>query len=120
MINNNRIVPITATDLISMYGLILVVGAATAPEKLDADTVLGDFSEDTTAKTVIASQPLRSLNFGASVAASTVYFVPSSDFKGFTKTGATLTVTGEVEAGSASLYSATLSTNALTIAKVGF
>ena len=42
MINNDRIVPITATDLISMYGLILVVGAATAPEKLDADTVLGN------------------------------------------------------------------------------
>jgi hypothetical protein len=48
-----------------------------------------------------------------------VYFVPDYDFAGFTKTGATLTVTGTVDTQSVQLYKATLSTNALTIAKVG-
>lgn len=36
MINNDRIVPITALDLISMYGLILKLAASTAPDALDA------------------------------------------------------------------------------------
>ena len=120
MINSERIVPITETDLISMYGVILKLAAATAPDKLDPTDVIGNFAEDTNSETVLCSQPLKSLNFGSSVTAATVYFVPATSYTGFTKTGATLTVTGDVDADGATLYSATLSTNALTIAKVGF
>lgn len=120
MINSERIVPITETDLITMYGLVLKVGLGdSAPEKLDATNVAGDFAEATNSKTVLATQPLKSLVFGSSVTASTVYFVPATNYEGFTKTGATLTVSGDVDADGVTLYSATLSTNALTIAKVG-
>lgn len=122
MINDARIVPITSLDLISMYGIILAAAAAaasgTAPEKLAAIEI-GEFAVTTNSKTYIASEPVKKLNFG-SVTAETIYFVPAYDFEGFTKTGATLTVTGDVDADARTLYKAVLSTNALTITKVGF
>lgn len=122
MINNDRIVPITATDLITNYGVILAAAAAaasgTAPEKLTA-TNPGEFSVTTASKTYLANEPVKSLNFGSSITANTTYFVPSIDYKGFSKDSATLTVTGTVDADGSTLYKATLSTNALTIAKVG-
>lgn len=122
MINNNRIVPITSVDLISMYGCVLAAAAAaaasTAPEKLEA-TNPAEFSVTTNGKTYLANEPVKSLNFG-NVTAGAIYFVPAYDYKGFTKTGATLTVTGDVDPDSRTLYKAVLSTNALTITKVGF
>ena len=121
MINTDRIVPITAVDLISMYGLVLAVGLDSAPTKLDATDTAGDFSQTTNSATVIASEPVKTFNFGSSVTAATVYFVPAYDYAGFTKTGATLTPAGvDVVADGRTLYSATLSTNTLTFAKVGF
>lgn len=123
MINDARIVPIQSIDLISMYGFSLAVAAAaasgTAPEKLAAADI-ATFEVDTNSKTYIAAEPVKSLNFGSSITASTIYFVPAYDYTGFTKDSATLTVTGEVVADGRTMYSATLSTNALTIAKVGF
>lgn len=124
MINTDRIVPIQAIDLISMYGLILTASAAaasgTAPTALAATDTAGDFEQDTNSASVICSEPVKSLNFGSSVTAATVYFVPAYDYSGFAKTSATLTTSGDVEADGRTLYKATLSTNALTIAKVGF
>lgn len=123
MINDARIVPVTAIDLISMYGFVLAAAAAaasgTAPEKLAA-TDVAEFTVSTNSKTYIAAEPVKKLNFGSSITAGTIYFVPAFDFVGFTKDGATLTVSGDVVADGRTLYSATLSTNALTIAKVGF
>lgn len=123
MINNERIVPITSIDLISMYGFALVAAAAaasgTAPEKLEA-TDIAEFDVTTANKTYIAAEPVKKLTFGASITAGTVYFVPALDYEGFVKTGATLTVSGDVAADGRALYKAVLSTNTLTITKVGF
>ena len=119
MINNDRIVPITKTDLLTAYGTMLKI-ANVSVTALNAVDTAGDFEQTTNSATVICSEPVKVLNFGSSVTAATVYFVPAYDYKGFTKTSATLTVTGDVVADGATLYSATLSTNALTIAKVGF
>ena len=123
MIHDARIVPITTVDLISMYGFVLAAAAAaasgTAPEKLAA-TDVATFEVDTNSKTYIAAEPAKAVNFGSSVTACTLYFVPAYDYAGFTKDSATLTVTGDVEADGRTLYAATLSTNALTITKVGF
>lgn len=121
MINNDRIVPITAVDLLTMYGLILKLATNTAPTALDATDTAGDFSQTTNSATVICSEPVKSFNFGSSVTAGTVYFVPGYDYTGFTKTGATLTIAGAtVEADGRTLYSATLSSGTLTFAKLGF
>lgn len=123
MINTNRIVPITATDLITNYGVILAAATAaasgTAPTKLSAGNAAGTFAQSTNSASVLCDEPVKTLTFGSSVTAATVYFVPAYDYKGFDKTGATLTVTGTVDADGSTLYKATLSTNALTIAKIG-
>ena len=76
------------------------------------------FRSTTNSATVICSEPVKSFNFGSSVTGATVYFIPSADYEGFTKTSATLTVTGDVVADGVTLYSASLSTNALTITKI--
>ena len=124
MINNNRIVPIEKVDLISMYGLILLQDSDNSSlEKLAASTVDGDFAVSTASKVYLADQPLKSLVFGASITANTTYFVADYAYEGFSKTGATLTVTKPDEgimADGHTLYKAVLSTNALTITKVGF
>lgn len=119
MINQDRIVPITKTDLLTAYGTMLKIASVSVSALNAADTA-GDFEQTTNSATVICSEPVKALNFGSSVTAATVYFVPAYDYKGFTKTSATLTVSGDVTADGSTLYSATLSTNTLTIAKVGF
>ena len=121
MINTDRIVPIPKIDSILMYGLILKLAANTVPTKIDLATIDGVVSQTTNSATVLCSVPLKSLNFGSDVTAATVYFVPAYDYKGFTKTSATITTAGaDVAADGVTLYSATLSTNTLTFAKVGF
>lgn len=123
MINDKRIVPSAEIDLITSYGTMLAIAAAaasgTAPEKLSA-TNPAEFAVSTNSKTYLADEPVKKLTFGSSITASTIYFVPALDYAGFEKDSATLTVTGEVVADGKTLYSATLSTNALTLAKVGF
>ena len=117
MINTNRIVPIEKVDYLTLVSQVLDIASVSATKLAGAN---GVFAQDTNSATVICSEPVKTLNFGSSVTAATVYFIPAYDYKGFTKTSATLTVTGDVDADGATLYSATLSTNALTIAKVGF
>lgn len=119
MINSDRIVPITKTDLLTSYGTTLKLTGVSVSALNAADTA-GDFEQTTNSATVICSEPVKALNFGSSVTAATVYFVPAYDYKGFTKTSATLTVSGDVTADGCTLYKAALSTNALTITKEGF
>ena len=125
MINTDRIVPITAVDLISMYGLILAAAAAaasgTAPTALAATDTAGDFTQSTNSATVLASEPVKSFNFASGVTAGTVYFVPAYDYTGFQINGTATTTTGDtVNADGRTLYKATLSGGAITVAKVGF
>ena len=118
MINQNRVVPVQKVDLLTLYGNILKI-ANVSVSALES-TGIGVFAQSTNSSTVICNEPVKEFTFGSSVTAATVYFIPDADYQGFTKTGATLTVTGNVDADGVTLYTATLSTNALTIAKVGF
>lgn len=121
MINTDRIVPITVVDLLTIYGLVLAVGLDSAPTKLDATNTAGDFSQTTNSATVICSEPVKSFNFGSGVTAGTVYFVAGYDYTGFSLNGtATTTAGATVTADGRTLYSATLSSGTVTIAKVGF
>lgn len=121
MINNDRIVPITKIDLLTLYGLILKLAASTAPTALDATDTVGDFEQDTNSATVLCSEPVKSFNFGEDVTAGTVYFVPAYDYAGFSIDGtATETEGATVTADGRTLYSATLADGAVTIAQVGF
>lgn len=123
MINNNRIVPVTKIDLITLYGVILFQNSDNSSmTKLAASDVEGDYAISSTG-VKLCDQPLKTAVFGSSITSGTIYFVPAFDYAGFTKTGATLTVTnptGGVIADGHTLYKAVLSTNALTITQVGF
>lgn len=123
MINTNRIVPVTKIDLITLYGVILFQNSDNSSmTKLAASDVEGDYAISSTG-VKLCDQPLKTAVFGSSITSGTIYFVPAFDYAGFTKTGATLTVTnptGGVVADGHTLYKAVLSTNALTITQVGF
>lgn len=118
MINTDRIVPVTATDLITLYGLILKVGSVNVTA-LEATDATGDFSV-TESGTLLANEPVSALNFASGVSTATVYFVPAYDYSGFKINGAAVTPTGAVEADGRTLYRASLASGAVTIAKVGF
>lgn len=124
MINTDRIVPIQAVDLISMYGLILKVAGTTLTVANATDTD-GNFEleEAPESGSVICSEPVSTFDFDSDVSAATVYFVPAYDYAGFTIGGAAATIADnnvEVEADGRTLYLATLSSSTVTITQVGF
>jgi hypothetical protein len=118
MINTERIVPVTAIDLLSLYGLILAqnVSGLTA---LDA-TNPGVFEVESASNALIADEPIESLDFASGVSTATVYFVPAYNYVGFTQNGAAITNTGDVDPDGRSLYKAELASGSVTITKVGF
>lgn len=125
MINTNRIVPVSATDLISLYGLILLQDSnnsgLTALNALDAE---GDFQITSGSAALLASEPAKSVDIDAtasSVSSATLFFVPSYDYEGFSIDGVKVATAGAtVSADGRTLYKATLATGTVTIAKVGF
>ena len=120
MINKDRVVAVTATDLLSLYALILKVSGITL-EVIDAANPEGEFSVlANPASDAIASEPVKSIDFAGTTDAAVVYFVPTYDYEGFKIAGAAVAATGdEVIADHANLYKATLATGAVTIEKVG-
>lgn len=124
MINKDRIVPVQATDLLSLYGLILKMDSNNATlAKLDALDVDGNFKVTSGSAPLLCSQPAETIDIDAtasSVSACTVYFVPAYDYKGFTIDGSAVTPTGSVDADGVTLYKAALSSGTITITKIGF
>lgn len=125
MINTNRIVPVSALDLISLYGLILKQDTTnnSSLAKLDASDDKGDFDVKSASTPLLASEPVATLDIDAtasSISSATIYFVPAYDFKGFTIDGAAATSTGTVDADGRTLYKAVLATGAITFTKCGF
>ena len=126
MINSNRIVPVTKTDLISLYSVILVQASGNSSlAKLVSDDIEGNYQIKTNSAVVIADQPVVSCDIDAtasSVSACTLYFMADSAFKGFTIDG----VAEELADGSVdvvadgTLYKAVLSSGDITVTKVGF
>lgn len=125
MINSDRIVPVSAIDLITLYGLILKQDTTnnSTLAALNALNVEGDFKVTSGSAPLLASQPAKSIDIDAtasSVTSATIYFVPAYDYKGFTIDGVAITPTGTVDADGRTLYKAVLATGAVTITKAGF
>lgn len=125
MINANRIVPIQAVDLISMYGLILVQASANSGlVALTGATVEGDFEVGASAGSkLIANEPVKTLDFASGYTAGTVFFVPAYDYVGFSINGVAeepADGSDDVVADGKTLYKAVLSSGDITITKVGF
>lgn len=124
MINKDRIIPVQATDLLSLYSVVLKMDSNNATlAKLDALDVNGNFKVTSGSAPLICSQPVETIDIDAtasSVSAATIYFVPAYDYVGFSIDGTAVEVTGDIEADGASLYVATLSGGSFSVAKIGF
>jgi len=120
MINTDRIVPVTAIDLISLYGLI-IKAAGTTLTAVNAKTSDGKFQIDSASNALIASEPVQHVNIASAVTSATIYFVPGYDYAGFSLNNVEVETAGaDVVADGKTLYTATLATGTVTIAKVGF
>ena len=120
MINLDRIVPVTQVDLLTLYGNIMKLAgtSVTAAEAVKAGVFELTGSGDIGNK--IANEPVKSCDFKSGVTAGVLYFIPAYDFEGFKVAGSAVTPSGTMAADGRTLYTATLATNAVTIAKVGF
>lgn len=121
MINTNRIVPVQATDLISLYGLILLQDITnnadlTAVQATDP----GVFEITSASDPLIAAEPVETCDFSEDVTAATLYFVPAYNYAGFTLAGVATTPTGDVNPDGRTLYKAVLASGSITITQVGF
>lgn len=119
MINTDRIVPVMATDLLTLLSEVFAI-ASVSVTPLQAKAI-AEFEVTTSESGAqLCAEPLKKLNFASGVTSATVYFIPALDYEGFTVNGAAATMAGaEVVADGSSLYSATLATGTVTIAKVG-
>lgn len=120
MINENRIVPVTATDLITLYGTIMKL-AGTTVTAVNATTDDGRFASAVSGN-MLASEPVKGFNI-TSGSSCVIYFVPAYDYDGFAIDGTAVTPaegSAEVVPDGRTLYTATLSSGAITIAKAGF
>ena len=119
MINDKRIVPVTKVDLLTLYGNIMKLAGTTVAAVQASQP--GRFVVSSGSGNVIAAEPIKSFDFASGVSAMVVYFVPAFDYDGFKVQGTKVTTAGaDVDADGATLYTATLSSGAVTIAKVGF
>lgn len=123
MINTDRIVPVQATDLITLYGVILAQNSNNASLTKLASEGLGEFQIKSGSAPLLANEPAKVIDIDAtasSVSACTVYFVPAYDYEGFTVDGSAVTTAGvDVVADGCTLYKAALSSSTITISKVG-
>ena len=120
MINADRIVPVTQVDLLTLYGNIMKLAGTTVAA---ADAVAPGEFELTGSGNIgnkLADEPVKSCDFKSGVTAAVLYFIPAYDFEGFKVAGSAVTPSGEMKADGRTLYTATLASSAVTIAKVGF
>lgn len=121
MINTNRIVSVKQTDLLTLYGTMLMIGGLTISSVLANG--IGEFDLTSGSGNLIASEPVKTFNFGESVSSATLYFVADYNYQGFTVNGAAATIADNgvvVEKDSCTLYKAVLSGGSITITKAGF
>lgn len=117
MINNDRVVPVQATNLIDLYATILKAASVTVSKEAAVNP--GQFNIDSYTNALLCNEPVSFADIDDSITSATIYFVPAYDFAGFTVGGADVTTSGTVAADGCSLYTATLATGAITYAKVG-
>ena len=122
MINNDRIVPIQKTDLLSLIGTVLAIANVSYGVIASTD-IEGDFevTGSGAAGNKLANQPVKSLDFKSGVTSGTVYFVAAYDYEGFKVAGAAATIadgSDTVVKDGATLYKAVLGSGEVTITAV--
>ena len=114
MINTNKVVPVEKIDLLTLYGNVLNIAGKSITAVAETGVTSGSGN-------MLAKAPVTSFDFGASVTAAVLYFIPAYDYVGFSIAGTAV----EPESGSAvvdtkgvDLYTATLADGKVTIASV--
>ncbi len=119
MINTNRIVQVSAIDLLTLYGNILTIAGTTVTAVQATDPATFELTEGS--GNLLAAEPVETFDFGEGVTSATVYFIPAYNYSGFSIAGTATTTSGAtVNPDGRTLYTATLADGAVTIAKVGF
>lgn len=120
MINNERIVPVTRTDLLSLYATVLKQNADNAAlEVLKSGDVIGNFKIEDGTNPLIADQPVVTCDIASGVDA-TIYFIADPHYIGFSVDGAVVETTGDtVEAKNATLFKAVVTGGAVAITNMG-
>ena len=121
MINTDRIVPVMATDLLTLYSRIFTIAGTTVTTLTATVGATGEFEiTENPANAVLCDEPLTTLDFASGVTAATVYFAPAYDYSGFTVGGTAVTTAGaEVETDPGAFYSAVLANGTVTITQIG-
>ena len=114
MINNNKVVPVEKTDLLTLYGNVLNIAGKDITAVDEAGVTSGSGN-------MLAKAPVTSFDFGVSVTAAVLYFIPAYDYVGFSIAGtAVVPESGSavVDTKGVDLYTATLADGKVTIASV--
>lgn len=109
--NENRIVPVTYTDLLALYKSMLNI-AGTSTTNLDAVGVGSFVIESNPSGKVFATEPISKLSVDESVTAYDIYFVAAFDFENPFGDEA------EIEADGKTLYEAVLADGSVTVSKI--
>ena len=120
MLNNDRIVPIQSMDFLSMIGTILAINGTSYTVVASTD-VQGTFEITGTGNVgnVLANQPVQTMDFASGVTAGVVYFVPDYNFSGISINDTAVDLSAvTIDADGISLYTATLASGAVTVAKI--
>lgn len=122
MINNERIVPVKRTDLLTLYGTVMSLNG-TSYGVLESTDIEGDFivTGSGAAGNKLCNQPAKSIDFAAGVTSGTVYFIPDFAYTGFKVAGVAVDPadgSDDVNADGADLYKAVLSSGDVTITAV--
>lgn len=117
----DRIVSVTTTDLLTLYGVIMKLANKTVTAvNAKEDSSNGQFEITSGSGNVFATEPVKNFTIGSSVTSVNVYFVPAYNYSGFVLGTTPVTTTGdEVVADGRTLYLAALSSGTITITKQG-
>lgn len=119
MINEDRIVSVLKTDLLTLYGNILVLSGKSV-NAIEAGEI-GQFSLADPTGTYIASEPVDTINLTGTLGESEIYFIPDYSYRGIKDNGTPVDTDTEVSADGETLYKiAITSGGVVSVAKAGF
>lgn len=119
MINANKIVPVTKSDLLSILANACLLCGKTVTALTASKPGVFAISSNPSTDVALCNEPVVSFDFASGSSAATVYFVADYAYEGFKVAGAAVTPTegsATVDPNSATLYKATLASGDVTIA----
>ena len=117
MINANKIVPVTKSDLLSILANACLLCGKTVTALTASKPGVFAISSNPSTDVALCNEPVVSFDFASGSSAATVYFIADYAYEGFKVAGTAVVTEGAtVDPNSATLYKATLATGAVTIA----